>query len=81
MPTVRNQNIENNPMQRKEPIENTGVVGVDMLPAKNILTRRANHRHIFIIPQIGNMPATMRDSALRHEETLPLSGTCGFLSA
>jgi hypothetical protein len=34
MPTVRNQNIENNPMQRKEPIENTGVVGVDMLPAK-----------------------------------------------
>jgi hypothetical protein len=34
MPTVRNQNIENNPMQRKEPLEKKGVAGMDILAQK-----------------------------------------------
>jgi hypothetical protein len=36
-------------MQRKEPLENKGLAGMDISPAKNTLTRRANHRHTFII--------------------------------
>jgi hypothetical protein len=46
------KNIENNPMQSREPLENNGGGGMDILPAKNILTRRANHRHIAIIAPI-----------------------------
>jgi hypothetical protein len=53
MPTVWNQNIENNPMQRKEPFENKGVADMDAWSAKNILTRRANQLHFFTIPQFG----------------------------
>jgi hypothetical protein len=40
-------------MQRKEPLEKKGVSGMDALTAKNILTRRANHRHNFIIAQFA----------------------------
>jgi hypothetical protein len=43
-------------MQRKEPLENKGVAGMGALPAKNILTRRANHRHISIIAQFARPP-------------------------
>jgi hypothetical protein len=50
-------------MQRKEPLENKGVAGMDALAAKNILTRRANHWHIFIIPKFGKLPAALRNNA------------------
>ena len=48
--TSPNKNCENNPMQRKEPLANKGVAGMAAPAAKNILTRRANQWHIFIIP-------------------------------
>jgi hypothetical protein len=54
-------------MQRKEPLEKKGVAGMDALAVKNILTRRANHWHIFIIPQFGKLPAVLRNSALRQD--------------
>jgi hypothetical protein len=53
------KNIENNPMQRKEPLENKGVAGKDILAAKNTLTRRANHRHIFTIAPIVAPPIAL----------------------
>jgi hypothetical protein len=62
-----NKNIENNPMQRKEPFENKGVAGMDVLPAKNILTRRANQGHIFSIPQIADRPQTTCSRKVQHE--------------
>jgi hypothetical protein len=45
----RNENIENNPMQSSmvRPFERS---------RKNILTRRANHRHIFIVATIKPAP-------------------------
>jgi hypothetical protein len=49
--TASKLNIENNPMQRKEPLEKKGLAGMNVLFAKNILTRRANQGHIFIIAQ------------------------------
>jgi hypothetical protein len=42
-------------MQRKEPLENKGVAGMDVLPRKNTLTRRANHRHISTIAPIADL--------------------------
>jgi hypothetical protein len=44
-----NKNIQNNPMQRcmVQPFERS---------RKNILTRRANHRHIFIVATIKPAP-------------------------
>jgi hypothetical protein len=52
------KNIENNPMQSKEPVEKRGVAGMDTYPAKNILTRRANQRHNFIIAQFARSPVS-----------------------
>jgi hypothetical protein len=46
-------------MQRKEPLENKGVAGMDAYAAKNILTRRANHRHICIIAQFVRPPIAL----------------------
>jgi hypothetical protein len=40
-----NENIENNPMQ-------SSMVGPFERSRKNILTRRANRRHIFIVARI-----------------------------
>src|SRR5882757_5187696 len=53
-------------MQRKEPIANKGVTGMDALAAKNILTRRANQWSFFIITQFG----------IRHPEVRALRCTC-----
>ena len=53
------KNIENNPMQRKEPLENKGVAGMDVLGAKNILTRRANQGHICTIAQFVRPPVAL----------------------
>jgi hypothetical protein len=39
-------------MQRKEPFAKKGVAGMDALAAKNILTRRANQRHVFTMRQL-----------------------------
>jgi hypothetical protein len=44
-----NENIENSPMQ-------SSVVGPFERSRKNILTRRANHRHIFIAARIEPAP-------------------------
>jgi hypothetical protein len=66
-PTARNQNIENNPMQRKEPLVNKGVAGMDASATKNILTRRANQEHIFIIPQIADRPQATCSRKVQHE--------------
>jgi hypothetical protein len=44
-----NENIENNPMQRC-------MVRSFERSRKNILTRRANHRHIFIVARIKPAP-------------------------
>jgi hypothetical protein len=54
-------------MQRKQPLEKKGVAGIDALAAKNILTRRANQWHVFIIPQFGKLPAVLRNNALRQD--------------
>jgi hypothetical protein len=48
-------------MQRKEPLVNKGLAGVDAVPRKNTLTRRANHRHISIIAQFVRSPLAMPD--------------------
>jgi hypothetical protein len=48
-----NENIENNPIQSRNFVTDGDVLAG---PArKNILTRRANHRHIFIVAR--NKPA------------------------
>jgi hypothetical protein len=52
-------------MQRKEPLENKGVAGMDVLAAKNTLTRRANHRHISIIAPIADLPLVAAPSGCR----------------
>jgi hypothetical protein len=54
------KNIENNPMHSKEPLEKKGVAGRDFLLAKNILTRRANQWHIFIITKFVRSPLRYR---------------------
>jgi hypothetical protein len=64
------KNIENNPMQRKEPLEKKGVAGMDTSAAKNILTRRANQGHISIIPPLGDRPQRCA-MALAPEADLP----------
>jgi hypothetical protein len=43
-------------MQRKEPHEKKGLAGLDALPENNILTRRANQGHTFIIAQFVRLP-------------------------
>jgi hypothetical protein len=49
-----NENIENNPMQSRNFVADGDVLAG---PArKNILTRRANHRHIFIVARIEPAP-------------------------
>ncbi|HTE38073.1 MAG TPA: hypothetical protein VK630_16145, partial [Reyranella sp.] len=68
MPTVWNQNIENNPMQRKEPYENKGVRRHGCMARKNILTRRANQRHIFSIPPSAKCPPHLGNVA---EDSFP----------
>jgi hypothetical protein len=40
------QNIENNPMQRKEPVEKTRVAGMDALPAKAFDTSGKSPAHL-----------------------------------
>jgi hypothetical protein len=65
------KNIKNNPMQRKQPLANTGVVGTDAYPAKNILTRRANQGHIFIIAQFVSYPTLPIGLVARLQAQIP----------
>jgi len=51
-----NQNIENNPMQSSL-VSPAWMLLSD--PAKNILTRRANHRHYSIIAQFVKPPMAL----------------------
>jgi hypothetical protein len=44
-----------------------GFAGMDAWPAKNILTRRANQGHIFIIPQIADRPQAACSRKVQHE--------------
>jgi hypothetical protein len=43
-------------MQRKEPLENKGVAGIDSLPRKKHFDTSANQRHISIIAPIVTRP-------------------------
>jgi hypothetical protein len=54
-----NKNIENNPMQRKEPLARKGVSGMDALPANNIFTRRANQGHYDIMAELVRPPMAL----------------------
>jgi hypothetical protein len=62
---VVDQNIENNPVQRKEPHENKGLHQDGRFARKNLLTRRANHRHNYILPQFSKTPTTAPMKAVR----------------
>jgi hypothetical protein len=59
------KNIENNPMQRKQPLEKKGSLAWMLEPQKNILTRRANHRHVSTIAPIVDSPMACLSGSLR----------------
>ncbi|MGH6713733.1 MAG: hypothetical protein ACREEK_32870 [Bradyrhizobium sp.] len=58
-------------MQRKEPVEKKTSLAWMPCPAKNILTRRANQRHISIIAPIVHPPMALPIGLSAQSQALP----------
>jgi hypothetical protein len=46
-------------MHSKKPLANKGAAGMDVFPRKNILTRRANQRHVSTIAPVVDLPLAL----------------------
>jgi hypothetical protein len=70
------------PCKERNPLKRKGVAGMDALAGKNILTRRANQRHIFIITNFwqnarGGAPLSSR-CAVQLARTSPVHDRLAF---